>query len=92
MSELWIRFQGKDWILTEGGAITTPDDYAAGLCSYAHLCGDDLVRRFHEVIGAREDIKVLGPCEHPGPQGLDALEEMLFGDSWTAPTEPREES
>lgn len=50
-----VRFQGAEYIMV-GEAITTPELYEAGECSFAHLCGDGLIRRFREVIGRKEDL------------------------------------
>jgi hypothetical protein len=54
-----IRFQGKDFILTDDkeGAITTPEHYSNWECSYAHLFPNGVIKRFHQVIGNIKDIE-----------------------------------
>ncbi len=65
--EIRIRFQGNEYLLIgtldEGGAIATKEQYESFACSHAHLCEDGNIRSFHEVIGGREDIEIIGECE-----------------------------
>lgn len=85
-----IEFQGKEWLfvggsLEDGGAITTPEAYATGEVSYAHLGRDGVIRRYLEEIGSIEDIKVLGPAEDPD-MSLDGMIKVITGDGWERPT------
>lgn len=54
-----IRFKGETYVLVAGGAIATEDDYRHGRPSFAHLGGDGMVRRFHQVIGDEDDIEII---------------------------------
>lgn len=61
-----IRFQGREYILigeAADAAITTPELFQAGECSYAHCYPDGLVRRFGEVIGRVDEIEHLSTPE-----------------------------
>lgn len=63
-----IRFQGREYILigeAADAAITTPELFEAGECSYAHLFSDGTVRRFGEVIGRVDEIEHLPAPEAP---------------------------
>jgi hypothetical protein len=64
------------------GAITTPDDYAAGIASYAHLYPDGIVRRFGEEIGRIEDIEFGEPCDVPVGDVRAALANICCHPSW----------
>ena len=77
-----IKFQGREFILVDGGAIATEDDYKAGKCSYAHLCRDGLVRRFHEVIGDEEDVERLGEVKVDLGNPVEAIVNILTDSSW----------
>ena len=55
-----IRFQGQEYILTNGGAITTEENYREGKVSFAHLCSDSNIKRYGSVIGTYKDIEFLG--------------------------------
>jgi len=78
-----LEFQGQRYISDfdgVGGFIATPEAYAAGHASFAHI-GEGKVWRFRHVIGTVEDIKWLGDV--PAPKHTnDALINMLFGDDW----------
>jgi hypothetical protein len=78
-----IRFQDREWLLvgTTHGAIATPEAYANGEASYAHLGRDGVVRRFHEVIGTVSDIEFLGDTETP-QQSPDWLANLFTDPSW----------
>lgn len=88
---LKIRFKGKEYLFTsasleQSGAIATPENYAAGRCSYAHwfpLYG--CVMRFNRVIGTRKDIEVIGPAETPEVEP-GSLDNILTDPSWFDPT------
>jgi len=58
-----IKFKGKKFLLIgdlTDGAIATKEQYESFETSYAHLCADGKVKRFHKIIGTKDDIKVLG--------------------------------
>ena len=73
-----IRLGGEDFILTEGNAITTPEDYSAFRESYAHYFPDrDLVMRYRHQIGTTTDIEFGEVVEHSGPLLEGVLENVL---------------
>lgn len=53
-----IRFQNTDMLLI-GGAIAFQEDYEDFRESYAHLAEDGNIYRYGEIIGTKEDIKLL---------------------------------
>lgn len=53
-----IKFEGKTWILCDG-AITTKKDFENGVCGYAHLYNNDILR-YGNKIGTRKDIEFTG--------------------------------
>lgn len=73
---LIIKFKGNQYLLTEGGAITTPTDYANFLPSYAHLYEDGTISRYGTVIGCREDIEILRPATEK-EQKIGGMEKVL---------------
>ena len=77
-----IKFQGRDFILTDGGAITTEEDYKHGLVSYAYVFGD-VVKRFNQVIGAASEIVQLGEKEVKFED--DFLHNILTSPGWLGP-------
>lgn len=83
MSELVIKFQGAEYLLIgtleRGGSIATREQYANGECSYAHLNANGNVMRFHDSIGHRDEIEVIGTEE---PEVKASLLEMLTHPSW----------
>lgn len=76
-----VRLDGETYILIDGGAITTPDDYLAGRCSYAHLTPDGRIMRFRQQIGTEDDLEQLGEIEI-GEPGIGTLLGILSDDSW----------
>ena len=54
-----IKFQDKEYILTDGGAITTEESYRNGTVSFAHLGLDSNINRYGSLIGTRKDIEFL---------------------------------
>jgi hypothetical protein len=58
-----IRFKGNNYLLIgdlkSGGAIATEEQYANFEESYAHLCGNGNIMRYHRIIGTRDDIEVV---------------------------------
>lgn len=62
-----------------GGALTTPEKFAAGTCSDAHLFSDGQILCFGEQIGTREDLVRVG--EANADIGIAALPGLL-GPSW----------
>lgn len=63
-----ILFKSQEYLLLEGGAITTPDDYANWRVSFAHYYVEqDAIKRYNEIIGSGADIKVLEELDDPGP-------------------------
>ena len=96
-----ITFKGEPYLfvgksLDDGGALTTPEQFKRGEASYAHFYpAANVVQRYHDVIGNRADIVVLGEAE-PIPLTLGdmvlALDNMLGGDpAWFPPEEETEE-
>ena len=86
-----IRFQGNDYIFVgergeTQGPIATPEAFARGECSYAHLFSDGRVLRFQEQIGTRADIEWLGEDVEVAPKA-DVLLNMLTHPSWDGPPE-----
>ena len=81
-----IRFQGKEWLLTDwpSGAITTDEAYTDGQPSYAHLYEDGRVMRWRRQIGVIWDIEILGDAEHDGPDLAGGLRMLLEG-PWVEP-------
>ena len=75
-----IRWQGEEYILV-GGAITTPERYAAFECSVAHLFEDGRIMQFKEQVGTEEDIEYLEEIEVEGP-GLHEVLQQNFGMGW----------
>lgn len=83
-----IKFKGKVYYLIggdleNGGPIATRYQYEHGLLSYAHLLPDGQVKRFNEVIGTREDVKVIGEAtlkvkEDAWDNLLDRMERIMF--------------
>ena len=59
-TETKIKFKNKHYLLIgnmeDGGAIATKKQYEAGECSYAYLGADGSIRRFHKIIGTKEEI------------------------------------
>jgi len=82
--QLVVIFHGNPYLLIgdldEGGPIVTKDDFEHGRCSYALLCRTGEIKRFHEIIGRKEDLEVIGDCE--AEAGIDALIGMLSDPSW----------
>lgn len=78
-----ITFQGQDFILTDGGAITTEANYRAGRASYAHLYEDGRILRHGVEIGRREDIVMGEACELAPEYFGDALLNLFTDPSWT---------
>lgn len=80
-----IRFQGADYLLIGEtvGAIATQHQYENGLCSYAHLFPDGLIRRFDEVIGTKADIEFLDG-EPEVDVKPDAIGKVMRHHSWFA--------
>lgn len=60
MSNQKIVFLEREFILVEGAAITTPEDFARFRASYAHLFPDGSIRRYGTIIGKESDITFLG--------------------------------
>ena len=95
-THLRIRFANQEFILVggdlaRGGAITTPEDYAAFQPSFAHLFEDGTIMRYHQQIGTREDIEVLGECEvlptkegvvRGLTEGMKVLDALAEGQPW----------
>ena len=80
-----IKFQGQEYILTDGGAITTKEAYENGVESFAHLNVDSCIWRHGSVIGARADIEFLGEIPNVGitPEGIF---NVLTGHGWPSIT------
>lgn len=74
-----IRFQGQEYILV-GGAITTEEAFYNGEMGYAHLGEDGLVRRFHSIIGSKNDIEILGDADVK--MSVEGIINMLTGNGW----------
>ena len=82
-----IEFEGRPYVLigrTEG-AITTPEDYRQGQCSYAHLYPDGTIMRFGQAIGTRADIVFGQEIPEPGPIFYGAWVNLLSHPSWVGP-------
>ncbi len=89
---LKIEFNGAPFLfvgesLDESGAITTLENFKAGLASFAHYyprgASDGVIKRYAEIIGARHDITVIGPAgkiEMTLGDIFVALDNMLGGD------------
>lgn len=64
---LKVRFQGNEYILTNGnlieGPLATPEQYASGQPSHAHLFPDGHIMRYGNVIGSKEDLEILGEID-----------------------------
>ncbi len=75
-----IIFNETEFILTDGGAITTVGAYEMGEVSYAHLMDNKEIKRYGKVIGHEKDIQYLGEIDiHMKlPDALLGL----CGDSW----------
>jgi len=57
-----IKFKGERFLLIgdlTSGAIAERKAYENFEVSYAHLCPDGNVRRYHEIIGTKDDIEVI---------------------------------
>jgi hypothetical protein len=57
-----IKFKGERFLLIgnlTSGAIAKRKEYEKFDVSYAHLCPDGNIRRYHEIIGTKDDIEVL---------------------------------
>ena len=84
---LRIRLDNQEFLLlgtlAGGGAIATEEQYKHGRVSYAHLYSDGTIMRFHEAIGTRADIEVLGEVPTPQP-AADAWENILSDEEWGA--------
>ena len=76
MKTMKIKFQNKEyWLIgVKSGPIATPYQYQHGLCSYAHLCENGEIMRFHKQIGTVDDIEFLGE--------VPKSETKLADDSW----------
>jgi hypothetical protein len=75
-----IEFHGRNYILTNGGSITTPEDYSQFLPSYAHLLDSGVIVRYGKKIGTKEDIHVIREAEENECNigGIDELIKNLY--------------
>ena len=76
----YIKFQGDTFVLTEGGAIATENQYKNGLCGYAHLY-DGLIKRHGEIIGTKDDIETLGAANIE-IDIAEAISNIFSGNGW----------
>jgi hypothetical protein len=80
-----VRFMGNEYLivgsLAGGGAVATAEQYANGLCSFAHLYPGGEIKRFGKVIGSRDDLEVVAEVEPPEPAD-DAMQNVLVHRSW----------
>jgi hypothetical protein len=87
---LRIRFQGREFVLTSNmmsGPIATPEAYADGEASYAHLFKNGEIKRFGELIGTKDDIEVLGPSTVDINNAAEGIVNMFTHPSWERPCE-----
>lgn len=76
-----IIFEGNEYILVDGSAIGTKESFENGTISYAHLCPSGEIKRFHKVIGTKDDIIFTGEFIEATPDFGDFMEGIL-GDTW----------
>lgn len=74
-----IKFKGNDYVLVNG-AIVTPKAFTQGKCGFAHLGDDGIIRRYHTIIGNKNDIEFLGEIT----VDVNVLEffDGILGDTW----------
>jgi hypothetical protein len=84
-----VRFKGKvyhfggDNLQTDKGFLATEEQYANGLPSFAHLCDDGIIRRYHKRIGVRADLELVDDEPLPEPT-IGAFFNTLLG-KWEEP-------
>lgn len=74
-----IRFQGQEYLLIED-TIATEEAFRNGEVGYAHIGEDGLIRRFHSVIGSKDEIEILGDADVR--MSVEGVFNMLLGDGW----------
>lgn len=83
---LRVRFQNNEYILAgtleTGGPIATKEQYANYETSYAHLYPNGYIMRFHERIGFRDELEVLGEDTTECGENLskEELQEEMLSD------------
>lgn len=83
-----IEFQGCHYLLigtlNDGGAISTPEQYANFEPSYAHLNADSRVMRYGRQIGTRDEIQILMDDDtQPTAEGKKRFLEWLCAGSFS---------
>jgi len=68
----------------EGPLCATPEDYAHGRPSYAHLFPDGRINRFNTKIGEFSDLKFTGVCQDVDP--ADDAWDNLLSNIWNVPS------
>lgn len=76
-----VEFKGRRW-LRVGNALTTAEDFKLGICSYAHIY-PDCILRYGVKVGEPSELKVVGEEElpEPEPQAFDRI--LSDGGGWT---------